>query len=350
MSWRGLPTPPVRRVMPPTASPPVLGLVLALNLAGLGAACSRAPDPALPVPPAPDRAAEGRAVPAEPAPPAAAPEPDDPTPPADVPGTRHDAATEPAPEADPAAAPAPATDRSRASVESDTVTVTRPAPPPRGTSLWEAAVRARRERETAKPPAAVITDDNLDQYQGAELTFAGARAGAPAARGEEAEGESAEASPAEVAEPATDPRGEEYWRERVLDLRLRLRTAVDEEEELERRVAGLRRSFYAEDDPYVRDGRIKPAWDRARDRLEETRLEIVELRTLLDRSLEEGRRAGALPGWLREGIELEPRFEAEDDRTGADGRARDRGDLRTVEPVEPPEQTEEPPGAPVRER
>ncbi|MDH3745756.1 MAG: hypothetical protein OES47_11715, partial [Acidobacteriota bacterium] len=51
---------------------------------------------------------------------------------------------------------------------------------------------------------------------------------------------------------------------------------------------------------------IKPAWDRALDRLEGARELVAEASTQLDELIEEGRRAGALPGWLREGIDLEP--------------------------------------------
>ena len=70
--------------------------------------------------------------------------------------------------------------------------------------------------------------------------------------------------------------------------------------------ADQRIRFYAEDDPYVRDGRIKPEWDRALDRLESGRREIDDARAAIDLALEEGRRAGAEPGWLLEGLELEP--------------------------------------------
>ena len=40
--------------------------------------------------------------------------------------------------------------------------------------------------------------------------------------------------------------------------------------------------------------------------MEATRNEVIATRKELDDFLEEGRRAGALPGWLREGGELEP--------------------------------------------
>lgn len=167
---------------------------------------------------------------------------------------------------------------------------------PRPRTLWEASVAAREKRRQGSPARTSVTDENLHEFQGAELTFASPRAEADAPEEEEEGREAA----------AAEGRGEEYWRSRVLDLRLRFRAAVDELAALDERAAGLRRSFYAADDPYLRDAEIKPAWDRALDRAGELRRELVTLAGELEDVLEEGRRAGALPGWLRTGIELEP--------------------------------------------
>jgi hypothetical protein len=92
----------------------------------------------------------------------------------------------------------------------------------------------------------------------------------------------------------------------VRNLRQRWADAAARVPELEERVAELRRQFYDTDDPYYRDTRIKPAWDRAIDQIAEARAEAEAHRLELQAVLEEGHRGGALPGWLREGIELEP--------------------------------------------
>jgi hypothetical protein len=68
----------------------------------------------------------------------------------------------------------------------------------------------------------------------------------------------------------------------------------------------------------VRDGKIKPEWDRALDRLEQARREEVQAQRDLEEFLDDGRRAGALPGWLREGIELEPITEEVEELPTAD--------------------------------
>lgn len=156
-------------------------------------------------------------------------------------------------------------------------------------NLVEAARREReRRRLEGDRERLQITDDNLGEHATGQVTVA-----APVESGE---GSSTD----ELSED------EPFWRNGARERRLRLRRAVDEVDELEEQVAELRTRFYAEDDPYVRDGRIKPAWDRSLVRLDQAREDVVSHHRDLDEFLDAGRRAGALPGWLREGIELEP--------------------------------------------
>ena len=208
----------------------------------------------------------------------------------------------PAPEAKPAA-PEPTPAPTPAPVPTPT-----PPPPPNtvvldsggvnegsATSLADAARAAREQKAHAAPPAHVITDKNIKQYA--------------------AKGQITVAAPARKIEVEVDEtapvRDEQYWRSRALEVRLRWRKAADDVKELEQSAAGWRRRFYAENDPYARNGQIKPEWDRVLDRLEEARAEADAARTELAELLEEGRTAGALPGWLREGVDEEPKEEAE---------------------------------------
>ncbi len=176
--------------------------------------------------------------------------------------------------------------------------------------LVEAARRERERRRQADAPMVVITDANLKEHATGQLTFTESEESA-AAEGEAATGEGSAAAPAEAGGEEAEPEGgevrdEAWWRLRVRTLRQRWRDAADRIPELEQRVADLRQRFYAADDAYYRDSRIKPAWDRAIDQIAQARAEAEAHRLELARVLEEGRRAGALPGWLREGIELEP--------------------------------------------
>lgn len=167
--------------------------------------------------------------------------------------------------------------------------------PPR--SLVEAAeAEQRRRRGGGETPIAVITNDNLEQLgEGIELTYV----------------EDEEGLPAEAA-GAVDERAEAeaYWRDRIYEARLAWRDAVELKADLEERAALLRRRFYSEDDPFVRDGQIKPEWDRVLDRLRQTEADILRHREEVDTLLAEARSADAEPGWLDAGAELEPELDA----------------------------------------
>lgn len=206
---------------------------------------------------------------------------------------RADAAAEPSPP-EPPPPPAPA-ERER---PSEVVVIDPGAGGDGPKSLYEAARAERKRRSRAGEPVAVITDESLAGYAAdGRLTVVDS--------GPEDEAEEDDQAATSLAGlPGAEEEG--YWRDRARSLRRSWREAVDEIEELEGRVAELRRRFYAEDDPHFRDSRIKPAWDRALERLEEARRTADRARDGLTQLLEEGRRAGALPGWLREGIELEP--------------------------------------------
>lgn len=299
-----------------------VGPVGLIGLAGL-AGCTHAPPPTAPqtTPPA-ELTAPAPPLEEAPTPPSAAE-----APPASA-----------TPETDPAPGESPATEPDAGDAGDDrssNVIVIDRGTGASKPSLWEAAVAERKRRATTKKSVASVTNENLHEYQDAELTFAQPKSGAAATTADTdtaaTTGDGEEGSGAAADDPgaATEHHDEQYWRHRVLDIRTRLRDAVDTIDDLNDRVATLRRKFYSEDDPYVRDGQIKPAWDRALDRITRERSEVQQLRTELADALEEGHRDGAMPGWLREGIELEPRF---DDAGQQDRRD---GDLEIYEPTEP---------------
>jgi hypothetical protein len=186
--------------------------------------------------------------------------------------------------------------------------------------LAAVAAAERERRRQAGPATVVINNANLAEHATGKLTIVQGSGAPPPI------------SPA-LAAAAKDER---YWRARVRGLREEWAAAVESIGELETRAAGLRNRFYAQDDPYVRDGQIKPAWDRALESLDAAKQRAQSLEDQLGAVLEEGRQAGALPGWLRDGIELEPTERPYDppERTVA----RDDGNL-----VREPEELGEPP-------
>ena len=226
---------------------------------------------------------------------------------------------EPPPAAEPAPAAAPEVPTPPAEPEPpakniDVEVVIDPGGEKPPVSLAEAGRAERERRANSGPPVAVITDKNLKQYAAkGQLTIADVRKSKPQPA----------ATPApEGAVPAHD---EQYWRSRGREIRTRWKDTAEEVKKLEAAAAGLRRSFYAEDDPYVRDSKVKPEWDRVLDRLQEARDDLETVKKELADFEEQGRREGALPGWLREGSELVP--EAEKKKDGLDAH----------EPIEPPE-------------
>jgi chromosome segregation ATPase len=184
-------------------------------------------------------------------------------------------------------------------------------------TLAEAAEAERVRRAQATRPVVVLDDRNLKAHgKDQKLTIA---EGAPS---ENAAGKEA------LADAAATVRDETYWRDRGLDIRKRWRAAADRVVELQAEAEGLRRRFYSADDPYIRDTQIKPEWDRVLAELDEQRHQAEQGVDELERYLNEGREAGALPGWLRDGSELEPEVR--------------RLKAPTAEPTEPVEATEAP--------
>lgn len=174
------------------------------------------------------------------------------------------------------------------------------APAPKG--LAQAALEERQRRAQAGKPVAVIDNKNLAEFsKGQKLTVASGSGSDPSGSA---------ATEQAVRAAAEEARDEAYWRNRGLALRKLWRESTDRIAELEGQTEALRRKFYAADDPYVRDAQIKPEWDHALDELEKARQTSSTAEADLERFLVEGREAGALPGWLREGSDLEPEKKA----------------------------------------
>ncbi|HEX5758538.1 MAG TPA: hypothetical protein VF121_05050 [Thermoanaerobaculia bacterium] len=201
-----------------------------------------------------------------------------------------DRPADPAPQPSSPAEQPPATEPRR----DPTVVVIDPGGPSGEVDLVTAA-KAERERRAGVPAAKrVITNDTLVKTRPGEEPRV-IQPAAPAA-----------SAPALPSGSVPGLRDEAYWRGRSRDLRQSWKDAVDQVAQLESDADLLRRRFYAEADPYVRDGQIKPDWDRVLDRIREMRDQADRRHEELVAHLEEGRLAGALPGWLREGTELEP--------------------------------------------
>jgi hypothetical protein len=100
---------------------------------------------------------------------------------------------------------------------------------------------------------------------------------------------------------APGPAGTEAeWKEIAARARKRVTDDKARVEELSAATKKLENDFYAWDDGQYRDRVIKPAWDRSRTDLETAKQELAEAEKDLADLPEKARKAGALPGWIRE--------------------------------------------------
>lgn len=181
-------------------------------------------------------------------------------------------------------------------------------------TLVEASRLAKSQKASAPPPVIEVNDENLvKQAEGGQVTVMSSGPAAPAPEAEPLDDlpPPSATNPVRAADSRTSSttdsdRDETYWRRRGLSIRRNWRDALDTIERLELDAASLRQQFYAQDDPYVRDNRIKPAWDRALDRIEDLREDATLHEQALGDYLEEGREGGIPAAWLNDGWELEP--------------------------------------------
>ncbi|HYB52872.1 MAG TPA: hypothetical protein VEG84_03315, partial [Thermoanaerobaculia bacterium] len=181
-------------------------------------------------------------------------------------------------------------------------------PAQRGQSMADvvrAASETRLAKETPRPGIAItngtlVTDPNrgrLTTWQPTPTPRGGSPARlAPSARPTAA----AEAAPAPAAAGAGAPSEEARWQEIARRARQRVADARDSVSRLEAESKKLENDFYSWDDGLYRDNVIKPAWDKKREELETARRELEDAERDLADLPEKARKAGALPGWIRE--------------------------------------------------
>ena len=163
-------------------------------------------------------------------------------------------------------------------------------------------VRAAEEGKARKEsPGVAITNDSLvtDPRKG-KLTTSSPRNAVPPTPARSSEpARAAAVTPAAV--PAASNAGtEEEWRERARSARGRVDELKQRVAQLEAESKKLENDFYSWDDGSYRDGVIKPAWDRKKEDLEVARKDLTQAEADLADLPERARKAGALPGWLRE--------------------------------------------------
>lgn len=161
-----------------------------------------------------------------------------------------------------------------------------------GQSLADVARREAARRKTIKAPAKVLTNKDLGTVPAAPE---GAATSAPAAMPSSlAEAASAEERPAEQG-PARD---KAYWSKRMKDVQNKLDRDQVLAAALQSRISALTADFTSHDDPAQR---AQIAQDRDKALAEFNRLQqgVEDDKKAIADLLEEARRAGVPPGWLR---------------------------------------------------
>ncbi len=164
-----------------------------------------------------------------------------------------------------------------------------------GQSLAD-AVRASekaKKRKGSKPAVAITNQTLITDPTKGKLTTSSLRPSPPAPTpGRE------EPTPTPAA--GEESSGEAYWRERMHSARGRVEEFAERVRRFEQEAKKLENDFYSWDDGQYRDGVIKPAWDKKREELETARRDLEQAQKELAELPEKARKAGALPGWLRE--------------------------------------------------
>jgi len=110
----------------------------------------------------------------------------------------------------------------------------------------------------------------------------------------------ASAAPAAPADGAPAPPTEAEWRGIADAARKRVVDGKAKVAELDATTKKLENDFYSWDDGQYRDRVIKPSWDSSRQQLEQAKADLAAAEKDLADLPERARRAGALPGWIRE--------------------------------------------------
>jgi hypothetical protein len=161
-----------------------------------------------------------------------------------------------------------------------------------------AASQSREGKETPRPSVA-ITNETLvtDPSRGRLTTLRGAPPTTPIPTSETPAAVATTPSAAPTETPISE---EQQWRERARSARQRVEDSKARVARLEGETRKLENDFYAWDDGQYRDNVIKPAWDKKREELETARRDLEAAEKDLADLPEQARKAGALPGWIRE--------------------------------------------------
>ncbi len=157
------------------------------------------------------------------------------------------------------------------------------------------AARKERERRAKLKTGRVFTNKDVQEFVAKNPT--------PVKEGMEPETQSQPAEDAEAVDLEDVNRDleqrEEYWRKRNHEVSGRLQSAEKAVNAIQKEVDDLTRAFYALND-VEQKGYMEYQRTQKLNNLQQAKRELDDARTDMDNLEEEARKAGALPGWLRD--------------------------------------------------
>jgi hypothetical protein len=169
-------------------------------------------------------------------------------------------------------------------------------------TLGEIAKKEQERRKGTKPPAKVLTNDDLKGNgagsgpppAGDAAKADGVKSDAPAAQAENKKS----SKDGKDADEANAAKSEEAWRARMTSARDELHRNEVFVEALQSRINALTTSFAARDNPIER-AQIADERQKALQDLERVKTDVEKSKQMIADIEEEARKAGVPPGWLR---------------------------------------------------
>jgi len=161
------------------------------------------------------------------------------------------------------------------------------------TSLADIAQREALRRQSTPRSASVLTNDDLPLM--APAAVSGIVRPEPTAA---AEGTGPGTDDDEAGQPSTEARDEAWWRERLTAARSELETSRQSLTSQQEKVSQLQADFVGRDDPAQRE-QIRQQLSAATEEAVRLQGQVAADEKAIDAILDEARRAGVPPGWIR---------------------------------------------------
>jgi hypothetical protein len=176
-------------------------------------------------------------------------------------------------------------------------------------SLADLADKEKARRQEVQNGSKAITNAEITKYKGGAVTTFGAT-GKPAAKAETGQADSQQEKSEEIqseqdegAKPDPDEpvdfegRPESYWLKTMADVCQRVKELENESNVIVLKLNDLQNRFYSEDDGFKREG-IQREIQKALYEQDQIKEDLAKASDVLQDLEKEGRKSGALPGWI----------------------------------------------------